>query len=166
MTFCYCSWPCEIKLRNICRHEYIYIYADIIENNKEKMQYCLLPATKTVSICQEKFKMFKMRFFSMNHLRSNFLPVLENWPIKSAAERSTTRLGHCVTPDAACFENDYWYLSTNGLNRLRQSARTYTMLWLGGVPVLSKENPEVRDFSEWGKNWKQIWWITDQLYEV
>lgn len=56
-----------------------------------------------------------MRSFSMNHPRSNFLPVLENWPIKSAAaRRSTARLGHCVTPDAACFEDDYWYLSTNG----------------------------------------------------
>lgn len=89
----------------------------------------------------------------MNHLRSNFLPVLENWPIKSAAARtSTARLGHRVTPDRACFENDYWYLSTNGLNMLRQSERTYSMLWLGGAPVLSKEDPEVRDFSEWGKN--------------
>lgn len=93
----------------------------------------------------------------MNHFRSNFLPVLDNWPIKSAAaRRSTARLGHCVTPDAACFKNDYWYLSTNGLNILRQSARTCFMLWLGGVPVLSKEDPEVRDFSEWGKNSKQV----------
>lgn len=56
----------------------------------------------------------------MNHLRSNFLPVLENWPIKSAAAR------------------------TNGLSMLRQSARTSSMLWLGGVPVLSKEDPEVK----------------------
>lgn len=102
---------------------------------------------------QEKFKMFIMRFFSMNHLRSNFLPVSENWPIKSAAaRRNTARLGHCVTPDAARFENDYWYLSTNGLNMLRQSARTCSMLWLGGVPMLSKEDPEEKDFSEWGKN--------------
>lgn len=100
---------------------------------------------------QEKFKMFIMRFFSMNHLRSNF--PSENWPIKSAAaRRNTARLGHCVTPDAARFENDYWYLSTNGLNMLRQSARTCSMLWLGGVPMLSKEDPEEKDFSEWGKN--------------
>lgn len=27
---------------------------------------------------------------------------------------------------------------------LRQSARTSSMLWLGGVPVLSKEDPEVK----------------------
>lgn len=63
-----------------------------------------------------------------------------------------------MTPDEAllreCFESDYWYLRTNGLNMLRQSARTCSMLWLGGVPVLSKEDPEVRDFLEWGKNQK------------
>lgn len=47
------------------------------------------------SVGQEKFKMFITSLLSVNQLRSNFFPLVENWPTKpAAARRSPAGLGH------------------------------------------------------------------------